>query len=203
MTTSKHYNPLFSALRELTTPEAQRWYRAQAKTTATLAQTIAHYSFTTAQRLLSDSFAQRLRHRFAFAPAIAEQEYAQTITPAVQDDSDAVARLENAMLTLPESALEQEYAPAIDEPEAVEGDRLKHFPGLRIGSTPEEQLELNQPAMDLLQSWIETDKISVAESENAIAPSEAETIALATAPEQELDDRESDANAPRVRIAND
>jgi hypothetical protein len=183
MTTTNTYNPIFRAFRELTSAQAFRWYLQQLQTTATLAQTIAHYSFTTAQRLLSD------RKPVALA-AIAEPELAQTIAPVVQDDSAAVAGLENAMLTLPESALEQEYAPAIDEPEAVEGDRLKHFPGLRIGSTPEEQLELNQPAMDLLQSWIETDKISVAESENAIAPSEAQTIAPATAPEQ--DDSEGD-----------
>jgi hypothetical protein len=153
MTTTQNYNPLRNALVELTTTEALRWYRTQAKTTATLAQTIAHYSFTTAQRLLSD------RYRFAIAPAIAEPE--------------------NAKVTQQNEQLE-----------TVEGDRLKHFPGLRIGNTPEEQLELNQPAMDLLQSWIETDKISVAESENAIAPSEAETIAPATAPEP--DDSEGD-----------
>jgi hypothetical protein len=125
MTTTQNYNPLRNALVELTTPEAQRWYRTQAKTTATLAQTIAFRSFTTAQRLLGNSKPVALA-------AIAEPEFAQTIAPAVQDDSDTVAGLENA-----------------------------------------------------------------------IAPSEAETIALATAPEQELDDRESDANAPRVRIAID
>jgi hypothetical protein len=103
MTTTQNYNPLRNALVELTTPEAQHWYRTQAKTTATLAKMIAHYSFTTAQRLLSD------RKPVALA-AIAEPELAQTIAPAVQDDGDAVAGLENAILTLPESALEQEHA---------------------------------------------------------------------------------------------
>jgi hypothetical protein len=86
----------------------------------------------------------------------------------------------------------QEYAPAEMEPgnakvmqqneqlETFEGDCSKHFPGLRIANTPEEQLELNQPAMDLLQSWLETDKISVAQPENAmLTPQE-------SAPQQEF-----------------
>jgi hypothetical protein len=64
--------------------------------------------------------------------------------------------------------------------ETVEGDCPKHFPGLRIGNTPEEQLELNQPAMDLLQSWIETDKISVAEPESAIASQQEYALPEAT-----------------------
>jgi hypothetical protein len=99
MTTTQNYNPLLSAFRELTTPEAFRWYGTQAKATATLAQTIAHYSFTTAQRLLSDS------KPMAIASAIAEpenakaqhQEYAQAeaIAPerdfgeAIADDGEA------------------------------------------------------------------------------------------------------------------
>jgi hypothetical protein len=84
MTTTNTYNPIFRAFHELTTPEAFRWYGTQAKATATLAQTIAHYSFTTAQRLLSD------RNPMAIAPAVAElenaiaphQEYAQAIAIA-------------------------------------------------------------------------------------------------------------------------
>jgi hypothetical protein len=32
---------------------------------------------------------------------------------------------------------------------------IKHFSGLRIGNTLEEQLRLNQPAMDLLKAWID------------------------------------------------
>jgi hypothetical protein len=201
MTTTNTYNPIFRAFRELTTPEAFRWYGTQAKTTATLAKTIAFRSITTAQRLLSDSFAQRFRHRFAIAPAIAEPENAKATHPVVQDDRKPVAVLEDAMLTLPESALEQEYAPAIDEPETVEGDYHKHFPGLRIGNTPEEQLELNRPAMDLLPHWIDEDKIDEPEQADtryeAIAPAEAQTIAPAIEPEPELDDSKCD------HIAND
>jgi hypothetical protein len=29
-----------------------------------------------------------------------------------------------------------------------------YFPSLRVGSNPEEQLQLNQPAMNLLEEWI-------------------------------------------------
>jgi hypothetical protein len=29
-----------------------------------------------------------------------------------------------------------------------------HFPSLRVGASPEEQLQLNQPAMKLLEEWI-------------------------------------------------
>jgi hypothetical protein len=99
MTTTNTYNPIFCAFRELTTPEAFRWYGTQAKATATLAQTIAHHSVTTAQRLLSDS------NPMAIAPAVAEpenaiaqhQKYAQAeaIAPepdfgeVIADDGDA------------------------------------------------------------------------------------------------------------------
>jgi hypothetical protein len=99
MTTTQNYNPIFRAFRELTTPEAQRWYRTQAKATATLAQMIAHYSFTTAQRLLSD------RKPMAIAPAIAEPENAKAPHPVVQDDGKPAAVLENAI-----AASQQEYA---------------------------------------------------------------------------------------------
>jgi hypothetical protein len=114
----------------------------------------------------------------------------------VQGDSAAVAGLENAESLCESIAPQQEHAPVIDEPEKVEGDRLKHFPGLRIGNTPEEQLELNRPAMDLLQHWIDEDKIDEPEQADtgyeAIAPAEAQTIAPAIEPEPELDDGESD-----------
>jgi hypothetical protein len=167
MTTSKHYNPLFSALRELTTPEAQRWYRAQAKTTATLAQTIAHYSFTTAQRLLSNSKSVALA-------AIAEPERAQTIAPAVQDDSAAVAGLENAISS------QQEHA----QTEATEAQGL---------SVPDgwEAIEANDTAVDELEQadaeWeaiapatapeqeqddSEGDRIAIDEPEQAISSTE-------------------------------
>jgi hypothetical protein len=131
MTTTNTYNPIFRAFRELTTPEAFRWYGTQAKTTATLAQTIAHYSFTTAQRLLSDS------KPMAIAPAVAEpenakaqhQEYAQAeaIAPEhddgeaelsvgavpLDDDDDTELRYW-AELELP-SILVEEYPPMEDD----------------------------------------------------------------------------------------
>jgi hypothetical protein len=134
MTTTNTYNPIFRAFNELTTPEAFRWYGTQAKTTAILAQAIAHYSFTAAQRLLSD------RHRLALAPAVAEPENAQTIAPVVQDDGAAVAGLENAkslcVTALQELAIapQQEYAsteaetialaiePELDFGDAITGD---------------------------------------------------------------------------------
>jgi hypothetical protein len=113
------------------------------KTTAALAQTIAHYSITTAQRLLSNS------HRFAIAPAVAEPENAiastinpavlenaiapseaQTIAPTIApepelDDSEsdhiAIDEPEQAMLTLQESAsTEPQQAIALSEAEAIE-----------------------------------------------------------------------------------
>jgi hypothetical protein len=177
MTTTQNYNPLLSALRELTTPEAFRWYGTQAKATATLAQTIALKGFTTAKHWFSPSpsaiasAVAEPENAIAMPSAIAPTEtIAQTIAPVVQDDGDAVVGLENAMLTLPESALEPECAPVIEGSETVEGNRSKHFPGLRIGNTPEEQLELNRPAIDLLQRWIDADNLSVTEPENAIAP---------------------------------
>jgi hypothetical protein len=169
------YNPIFRALRELTTPQAFRWYGTQAKATATLAQTIALKGFTTAKHWFScgaiASAVADPENAIAMPSAIAPTEtIAQTIAPVVQDDGDAVVGLENAMLTLPESALEPECAPVIEGSETVEGNRSKHFPGLRIGNTPEEQLELNRPAIDLLQRWIDADNLSVTEPENAIAP---------------------------------
>jgi hypothetical protein len=98
MTTTQNYNPIFRAFRELTTPEAFRWYRTQAKTTATLAQTIALKGFTTAQRLLNAS------KPMAIAPAVAEPENAKAQHPVVQDDGAVVAVSENAI------APQQEYA---------------------------------------------------------------------------------------------
>jgi hypothetical protein len=152
MTTTNTYNPIFRAFRELTTPQAFRWYGTQAKATATFAKAIAYYSFTTARHLLSD------RKPVAIA-AIAEPEFAQTIAPAVQDDSDAVAGFENAI------SPQQEHA----QTEATEAQGL---------SVPDgwEAIEANDTAVDELEQaevgW--------------------EAIALATAPEPELDDSESD-----------
>jgi hypothetical protein len=55
MTTTNTYNPIFRAFRELTTPQAFRWYGTQAKATATLVSTIALRSYSTTQRLLNTS----------------------------------------------------------------------------------------------------------------------------------------------------
>ena len=123
MTTTQNYNPLLSALRELTSAQAFRWYGTQAKTTATLAQTIAFRSFTTAQRLLSDS------NPVAIAPAVVEpenakaphQEYAQAEATEAQDlpVPDGWEAIEaddtmQAQLELDDSASD---CLAIDEPE--------------------------------------------------------------------------------------
>lgn len=172
MTTTNTYNPIFRAFRELTTPQAFRWYGTQAKATATLAKAIAHYSFTNAQRLLSDS------KPAAIAPAIAESENA----PTRQDDSDAVVGLENAMLTLQESASQQEYAPVIDEPEnamltlqesALQQDILAEVAEVRDLPVPDgweaieaEDLMQVQPEPALDNS--ENDCISIDEPEQAI-----------------------------------
>jgi hypothetical protein len=141
MTTTNKYNPLLSAFRELTNPEAFRWYLAQAQATATLASTIARYSFTTAQRLLSDSSS------IALAPAVAEPEkaIASTIALAVQDD--AVAGIENAIA--PSEA--ETVAPTI-EPELndSESDRISIDELRQVIALPQEyaQAEAKAPEAD-------------------------------------------------------
>jgi hypothetical protein len=161
MTTTQNYNPLRNALVELTTTEALRWYRTQAKTTATLAQTIAFRSITTAQRLLSD------RHRFAIAPAIAEPELAKAPHPAVPDDGDAVVGLENAI------SPQQEYASTeATEPEEspVSNDWEEIAP--TIAPEPDDS-EGDRIAIDELEQ-----AISSTELQQAITLSDAEAIEL-------------------------
>jgi hypothetical protein len=153
MTTTQNYNPIFRAFRELTTPEAFRWYCTQAKATATLAQTIAHRSFTTAQRLLSNSKPMAIA-------AIAEQEYAQAITPAVQDDGDAVAGLKNAESLSEAIALEQEHALS----EATEPEESP------VSNDWEEIAPATAPGPELDDG--ECDRIAIDELEQAISSTE-------------------------------
>jgi hypothetical protein len=183
MTTTNTYNPLLSALRELTTPEAFRWYGTQAKATAALAQTITHYSVTTAQRLLSDS------NPVALA-AVAEPESAESlceaIAPAIEpepelDDGecDCIANdePESAMLTLQESAstepqqaraTHQEYtlsdaeaiAPEPDFGEAIACDGETE---LAVGAVP---LDDNDDDDDTeLRYWAELELPSILDEE--------------------------------------
>ncbi len=108
MTTTNTYNPIFRAFRELTTPQAFRWYGAQAKATATLAQTIAFRSFTTAQRLLSD-------HKpIAIASAVAEPENAESLC--------VTALQELAIAEQQEHAQAKAIAPEPDFGEAIADD---------------------------------------------------------------------------------
>jgi hypothetical protein len=162
MTTTNTYNPIFRAFRELTSAQAFRWYLQQLQTTATLAQTIAHYSFTTTQRLLSDSFAQRFRHRFAIAPAIAEPELAKAPHPVVQDDGKPAAVLENAIAASLQIALtEAAESPVSDDWEEK--------------ATHQEYATTIEPEPE--QDDSEGDRIAIDEPEQAISLSDAEAIA--------------------------
>jgi hypothetical protein len=58
MTTTKSYNPIHRAIRELTTPQARRWYWQQLQTTATLAQRIGQQGLTLARHWLNASRGQ-------------------------------------------------------------------------------------------------------------------------------------------------
>jgi hypothetical protein len=92
-TTHTSRNPwakaILSFIAELTTPESQKWHLQQLQTTATLAQTIAHYSFTTAQRLLSDRNSVALAAIAEPESAIAQQqEYAQAQAEAIAPEPD-------------------------------------------------------------------------------------------------------------------
>jgi hypothetical protein len=69
MTTTKSYNPILRAIRELTTPQARRWYWQQLQATATLAQTLTHRSLATTRHLLDVS-------KPALIAAVAEPEQA-------------------------------------------------------------------------------------------------------------------------------
>jgi dsDNA-binding SOS-regulon protein len=69
MTTTKSYNPILRAIRELTTPQARRWYWQQLQTTATLAQTLTRRSLATTRHLLDAS-------KPALIAAVAEPEQA-------------------------------------------------------------------------------------------------------------------------------
>jgi hypothetical protein len=172
MTTTQNYNPIFRAFRELTTPEAFRWYGTQAKTTATLAQTIAFRSITTAQRLLSDS------HRFAIAPAISEPENAKAPHPLVQDDSNAVVGLENAI------SPQQEHA-STEATEPEESPVSNDWEAIAPATAPEQE-----------QDDSEGDRIAIDEPEQAIASTELkQAISLSDAETNAPEPDDSDADA--------
>jgi hypothetical protein len=91
MTTNPTYNPLLSALRELTTPEAFRWYSTQVKATAALAYTIA----TEAKHLLKPTSAMpeqaspEIAEAVQVVEVIAQPEPIPTLD--AKDDASAIA----------------------------------------------------------------------------------------------------------------
>jgi hypothetical protein len=139
MTTTNTYNPLLSAFRELTTPQAFRWYRTQSKTIASGAKTIALRGFTTAQRLLSDSKPAAIAPHQEYAPAIAE-----TIALAVQGDSGAVAGQEHAL---------SEAEAIASEPELDDSESNADAPSDCIAfDEPEQEYASTEPQQAITQA---------------------------------------------------
>jgi hypothetical protein len=97
MTTNTTYNPLLSALRELTTPEAFRWYSTQAKAKAALAQMIALRGITLVKHLLKPTSAMPKKTEAEQVPEVFAQP--ETIS-ALDAEVDASAIAENDMPTL-------------------------------------------------------------------------------------------------------
>jgi hypothetical protein len=107
MTTTNTYNPLLSAFRILTTPQAFRWYGTQAKATATLAPAIAEPENAKAPH---QEYAQA--EAIVLEPDFGEAELSVDAVP-LDDDDDTELRYW-AELELP-SILVEEYPPMEDD----------------------------------------------------------------------------------------
>jgi hypothetical protein len=125
-TTNTPYNPIFRATRaafaELTTPEAQHWYRQQLQTSAAIAQRITQPGLTLARRWLGASRGQT---------AVIEPVQTDTLTQAAApEQTDVVVEPEQAIASTEASAeaadLVQEHTPSVwaatDEVEGAAGD---------------------------------------------------------------------------------
>jgi hypothetical protein len=159
-TTNPAYNPLLSALRELTTPDARRWYLQQAKATAALAQTIALRSIAVVQPLLKPTSAiPRKTEAMQVVEAIAQPEP----IPALDAEVDASAIAEDEIPTL----LRFSGGDAEDErPDSVDDEEDTSFYGA------EDELE---DAMQVPAGWNAIEADDDADSGfNAIADSDEE-----------------------------
>jgi hypothetical protein len=101
MTTNATYNPILSALRELTTQEAFRWYSTQAKATAALAHTIALRSIAIVQPLLKPTSAMpKKTEAMQVVEAIAQPEPIPTLASDVDAEAQTDVFAENDIPTL-------------------------------------------------------------------------------------------------------
>jgi hypothetical protein len=145
MNTTKSYNPFYSAIRELMTTDAQRWYVQQLRAGATLAQTLTLKTIMKTQKLLN----ARTHATAAFAEPkqAAVEATAPVEAPANDRVLEAIAstdlilaevvELKQDVSRSPRSRAEvddrsavDDYELLLDESEATSDDDLESVPPL-------------------------------------------------------------------------
>jgi hypothetical protein len=146
MNTTKSYNPFYSAIRELMTTDAQRWYVQQLRAGATLAQTLTLKTIMKTQKLLN----ARTHATAAFAEPkqAAVEATAPVEAPANDRVLEAIAsadltpaevvELEQDISRSPWPTVEVDNSPAMDDYELLDESE----------STPDDDLESGPPLVE-------------------------------------------------------